>query len=152
MAAALGGNPELVQAPGHVDEPALLSLYANALCVVAPSKAEGFSLPVVEAMAAGIPALASDIPAHRELLTAGLFPADDFDALAVLLRQAADPAWRSMALARQAAIWPPLPGRVRRRALLVRRRRYGAGTPPRYAAAAPPRGHAQPHCRPMHPA
>ncbi len=105
-AAALGGAPELVQAPGHLSEPALLALFADALCVVAPSRAEGFSLPVIEAMAAGAPVLASDIPAHRELLTDALFPADDDRALARLLDHAADPAWRDAARARQSPVWP----------------------------------------------
>jgi len=31
-----------------------------------PSVAEGFGLPIVEALAQGTPVLASDIPAHRE--------------------------------------------------------------------------------------
>jgi glycosyltransferase involved in cell wall biosynthesis len=32
---------------------------------------EGFDLPVVEALACGTPVVASDIPAHRELLARG---------------------------------------------------------------------------------
>lgn len=105
-AVALGGAAELVEAPGHLREAALLDLYADALCVVAPSRAEGFSLPVIEAMAAGIPVLASDIPAHRELLEGGLFGTDDDVALAALLGRVNDPAWRAATLARQAAVWP----------------------------------------------
>jgi len=34
---------------------------------------EGLSLPVIEALAAGVPVVASDIPAHRELLGPGAF-------------------------------------------------------------------------------
>ena len=34
-------------------EPELVRLYRDALCVVMPSRDEGFSLPVIEAMAAG---------------------------------------------------------------------------------------------------
>ncbi len=105
-AAALGGAPELIEAPGRLNDDALLALYAQAICVVAPSRAEGFSLPVIEAMASGTPVLASDIPAHRELLDQALFPADDDLALARLLDLAAVPAWRTAALARQSAVWP----------------------------------------------
>ena len=49
-------------------EPELLALYRDALCVLVPSRDEGFSLPIVEAMASGVPVLASRIPAHEELL------------------------------------------------------------------------------------
>ena len=36
--------------------------------MVAPSSTEGFDLPAVEASAMGIPLIASDIAAHRELV------------------------------------------------------------------------------------
>ncbi|HEY7822478.1 MAG TPA: glycosyltransferase, partial [Acidimicrobiia bacterium] len=49
---------------------------ANASLVVVPSFDEGLSLPVIEALAAGTPVVASDIPAHRELLGTGTFLAD----------------------------------------------------------------------------
>ena len=104
--AALGGDPGLLWAPGHVNEAALHALYADAWCVVVPSRAEGFSLPVIEAMAAGVPVLASAIPAHRELLDRGLFPPDDDTALCTLLETAMQPSWRMDALDHQAAIWP----------------------------------------------
>ncbi len=110
-AAALGGDPALVRAPGHVDEAALLRLYADAVCVVAPSRAEGFSLPVVEAMAAGVPVLGSDIAAHRELLDAAvLFPAEDDAVLAGLLGRVGDAGWRAEVVARQAGVWPRFTG------------------------------------------
>ncbi len=104
-AAALGGDPLLIEAPGHVDEGALLDLYGSARLVVAPSRAEGFSLPVIEAMAAGVPVLASDIAAHRELLHEGFDPDDD-ESLAARLDEALTPGWRADALARQAPVWP----------------------------------------------
>lgn len=57
----------------------LQSLYAGADLVVVPSFAEGFSIPVVEAINSGTPVIASDIDAHRELLGEGwwLVPPDD---------------------------------------------------------------------------
>jgi len=45
----------------------LASTIAGAECLVAPSLVEGFSLPVVEAFALGVPVIASDISAHREI-------------------------------------------------------------------------------------
>ena len=43
-------------------------LYKNALVSISPSKAEGFSIPVIEAIASKCPSIASSIPAHQELL------------------------------------------------------------------------------------
>jgi glycosyltransferase involved in cell wall biosynthesis/GT2 family glycosyltransferase len=52
---------------GFVEPEALASLYRSARAVVLPSLYEGFGLPVLEAMAAGTPVVASDIPAVREV-------------------------------------------------------------------------------------
>ena len=41
--------------------------YRHARALVFPSKAEGFGLPIVEAMQQGLPVFASDIPAHHEV-------------------------------------------------------------------------------------
>ena len=89
LATAEGGNPELVQVPGHIDDADLVALYHGAQVVVSPSVDEGFSLPVVEGMAAGAVVLASDIPAHRELVpnAALLFPVGDAEQLAGLLER-----------------------------------------------------------------
>ena len=45
----------------------LAKLMAEAAALVAPSFTEGFGLPVVESLAAGVPVLVSDIAAHREV-------------------------------------------------------------------------------------
>ncbi|MEJ0052105.1 MAG: glycosyltransferase family 1 protein [Methylovirgula sp.] len=45
---------------------ALKKLIVNARAVLMPSHAEGFGLPVVDALSAGTPVVASDIPALRE--------------------------------------------------------------------------------------
>ncbi len=58
---------------------ALASLVSQARLVVHPSVSEGMSLLLLEAMAAGTPVLASDIPENREVLgrSATTFTADD---------------------------------------------------------------------------
>ncbi len=52
---------------GLVDTRRLAALRANARAVLVPSRKEGFGLPVLEAMAAGVAVLASDTPALREV-------------------------------------------------------------------------------------
>ncbi len=46
---------------------ALRRLMAHAKALLMPSFAEGFGLPVIEALAVGTPVIASDLPAHREI-------------------------------------------------------------------------------------
>ena len=53
---------------GVVDEAKLWHLYSEATAVLYPSWYEGFGFPPLEAVVAGIPAIASDIPVHRETL------------------------------------------------------------------------------------
>ena len=45
----------------------LLHTYHHARALVFPSLAEGYGLPIVEALAADLPVFASDIPVHREV-------------------------------------------------------------------------------------
>lgn len=51
----------------HVADDTLASLYANALCLIQASHYEGFGLPVIEAMRAACPVIASDISVLREV-------------------------------------------------------------------------------------
>jgi glycosyltransferase involved in cell wall biosynthesis len=56
---------------GSLDDAALLARYHAARWLLAPSLEEGFDLPVAEALRAGLAVVASDIPAHRDLLDLG---------------------------------------------------------------------------------
>ena len=85
---------------GRVDD--LGALYAGALAVVLPSWLEGFGLPPVEGLAAGAPAIVSDLPVFREVLGDGALyvPPGDAEALAdALLSLERDPALRGRLLA-----------------------------------------------------
>jgi glycosyltransferase involved in cell wall biosynthesis len=77
-------DPRDVVLAGSLSGPDLRRVVARAAAVCMPSRYEGFGLPVLEALAAGRPVLASDIPAHREIAAAQatLLPADDVDAWA----------------------------------------------------------------------
>lgn len=56
----------VVQELPRLPDQELRRLLARARALLMPSFAEGFGLPIIEALAAGIPVLASDLPAHRE--------------------------------------------------------------------------------------
>ena len=54
----------------HIDDASdddLVHAYRHARFLIFPSITEGFGLPIVEALAQGLPAIASDIPVHREV-------------------------------------------------------------------------------------
>jgi glycosyltransferase involved in cell wall biosynthesis len=51
----------------NVSDAELWYLYHHATAVLVPSMAEGFSLPLVEGLAANVPVVCSDIPVHREV-------------------------------------------------------------------------------------
>lgn len=53
--------------PGFVSDEDLRSLYASASVVVYPSRYEGFGLPIIEALAAGAPVVATDLPVFHEV-------------------------------------------------------------------------------------
>jgi glycosyltransferase involved in cell wall biosynthesis len=74
---------------GRVPDRVLSGLYRHAALLCMPSLAEGFGLPVLEAMSAGLPVIASDLPAIREVAgeAALLFAPGDRDALAEGMRR-----------------------------------------------------------------
>jgi glycosyltransferase involved in cell wall biosynthesis len=82
----LAGRVEL---PGYVDEAARLDWFRRALVFVLPSHAEGFGMPVLEAMAAGVPVIAANRGAIPEVVgRAGrLIDPDHPDALAAALAE-----------------------------------------------------------------
>jgi glycosyltransferase involved in cell wall biosynthesis len=76
----------------------LVTLLQAASALVQPSLAEGFGLPVLEAMASGCPVVASDIPTLREVLGGAgcLFPVANSGELArALTRVAGEPGLRA---------------------------------------------------------
>jgi glycosyltransferase involved in cell wall biosynthesis len=66
--------------------------YHEAAVAVCPSRFEGFGLTPIEAVASGVPVVASDIPPHRELVgrAARVAPPDDPAALARAIAEALD--------------------------------------------------------------
>lgn len=73
---------------GGVDDDLLRALYGRAECLLFPSYFEGFGLPVLEAMACGLPVVASDRAAIPEVVgDAGLMAdPDDWEAMAAAVR------------------------------------------------------------------
>ncbi|MEL7060171.1 MAG: glycosyltransferase family 1 protein [Acidobacteriota bacterium] len=87
---------------GRVDDATLTELYAGASLVAFVSLAEGFGLPVAEAMAHGVPVLASDLPVLREVATdtaAHFVDPQDVEAIGAGLRQLLDDPSRRRELA-----------------------------------------------------
>ena len=94
---------------GTVPDAELPAWYAAADVLAFPSTKEGWGLAVLEAMAAGLPVVTSDLPVFREYLSPGrdalLVPVDDPSALAAALASVLDD--------------PPLADRLRSAALAV---------------------------------
>ena len=61
------GLEQRVDLAGHVDHEELAGLYRGAVCLVFPSRYEGFGLPVLEAMASGTPVVAAAAGAVPEV-------------------------------------------------------------------------------------
>lgn len=87
------GVADRVLVTGRVDDPTLGALYAGAAALVMPSRAEGFGLPVVEAMSLGVPAVTSDDAALVEVGGGAslVAPVEDDEALADAIATAAAP-------------------------------------------------------------
>lgn len=97
-AAEVGVPPGRLLVLGPLGDDELTAVLGGALALVAPSRAEGFGLPVLEAMALGVAVIASDTPALVELCagTADHIPVGDVAALAEAMhRVVADEAHRA---------------------------------------------------------
>jgi glycosyltransferase involved in cell wall biosynthesis len=86
--------------PGFVHDDDLRRVVAGASALVLPSRDEGFGLPVLEALAAGTPVVASDLPVLREVggTAVTYAPVGDAEgfaaALSAVLASPGDPAAR----------------------------------------------------------
>jgi glycosyltransferase involved in cell wall biosynthesis len=90
---------------GYLDDGELAHVTAGAALLAFPSRDEGFGLPPLEALACGVPVVASAIPVLREVLgdQAVLTDPDDPVALAKALAEAlADPGDEAVRAARRA--------------------------------------------------
>ncbi|HJR74843.1 MAG TPA: glycosyltransferase family 4 protein [Luteimonas sp.] len=89
----LGVDSRLVFS-GAVPPQEVLELLADADVFVLTSRSEGRPNVVLEALAAGVPVISTDLPGVRGLVEHGvngwLFPVDDYEALAKNLREASD--------------------------------------------------------------
>jgi glycosyltransferase involved in cell wall biosynthesis len=92
-----GQLPPNVRRLGRVNDNDLAFLYRHALCLVFPSKTEGFGLPALEAMALGCPVISSDAASLPEVCGEAVLyaPPDDGAAwLAAIGRISTEPALR----------------------------------------------------------
>ena len=112
------GVADRVILPGFVDDADLPALYSAADLFVFPSLYEGFGLPLLEAMACGVPVISSDASSLPEVAASGgqaaallLPPGDEAAWSAAMLRLLGDGAARQQLIAAGAAqaarfTWP----------------------------------------------
>jgi glycosyltransferase involved in cell wall biosynthesis len=91
------GLQERVHPTGWIPRERLREWLKYAAALVFPSTFEGFGMPVIEAMAAGVPVACSDIAPLREVAggAAALFDPLSVDSIAAAVRRVlAEPGWR----------------------------------------------------------
>jgi glycosyltransferase involved in cell wall biosynthesis/SAM-dependent methyltransferase len=101
LAAAAGGDAGRLVFLPELERCDFARLIQGAEAVVVPSFHEGFSLPVVESIGLATPVVASDIPAHRELLGGDPALAQPSDPFALAKALDAVLAQRNQVVARQ---------------------------------------------------
>ncbi|KDA06690.1 hypothetical protein DC31_09595 [Microbacterium sp. CH12i] len=86
-----------------VDADEMRELYSTATALAMPSFADGFSLPALEAMMAGLPVMISDIPVYREVVgdVALFIDPNDLGSIANAMRIAATDSERMQDLAQR---------------------------------------------------
>lgn len=119
--AARLGVSDRVELRGYVDDATLRDLYARAAVFVFPSRYEGFGLPPLQALACGLPVVATRIPVTEEVLgdcAAYVDPADVSgfaSAIGSALAAQAPPGLAERARARAAAFtWAAVAERLSR--------------------------------------
>jgi glycosyltransferase involved in cell wall biosynthesis len=85
------GMQDWVELKSWVDDDEMRELYSTATVLAMPSFADGFSLPALEAMTAGLPVMISDIPVYREVVgdVALFIDPNSLDSIAAAMRTAA---------------------------------------------------------------
>jgi glycosyltransferase involved in cell wall biosynthesis len=93
--------------PGQVEEDLLGKLYRSALVTVYPSLYEGFGLPILEAMASGVPVITSNRSSMAEVAgeAAMLVDPEDTDEIAAAMRALMEDAGQRRELACRGVEW-----------------------------------------------
>jgi mannosyltransferase len=105
LSSASSATRERVTHEGFISDEQLNRLYNQALCLVYPSRYEGFGIPVVEAMRAGCPVVSIDCRAVVEVGGDALTVADDEPRqLAMAVERVAGGAYRADKVARGQAV------------------------------------------------
>lgn len=96
-------KPENVTLTGHIPQGEMIPLLDEADVFLFPSHTEGCSMALMEAMARGLPAIATDTGANGEMLADGcgiVVPLHDTDAMAEAILKLDDPTLREEASAK----------------------------------------------------